>query len=112
MKEFLKITGSAFIGCFLAIWAFGKCKNSVCAETTGKQAEKVAKKVEEKVDELQAKKVAKKVEEKVDELQAKKEEIQKENPTFVDVETEEPQKQAVKTEKLVSTAMEVAQAIY
>jgi hypothetical protein len=96
MKEFLKITGSAFIGCFLAIWAFGKCKNSVCAETTGKQAEKVAKKVEEKVDELQA----------------KKEEIQKENPTFVDVETEEPQKQAVKTEKLVSTAMEVAQAIY
>lgn len=96
MKEFLKITGSAFVGCFLAIWAFGKCKNSVCAETTGKQAEKVAKKVKEKVDELQA----------------KKEEIQKENPTFVDVETEETQKQAVKTEKLVSTAMEVAQAIY
>lgn len=97
MKEFLKITGSAFIGCFLAIWAFGKCKDKTC--TKADNFEKVAEKVAEKVEELQTPK-----EEKQPEQQQ----------TFVEIETktEEPQKQAVKTGKLVSTAMEVAQAIY
>ena len=96
MKDFLKATGSAFVGCFLAIWAFGKCKNSVCAETAGKQAKKVAKKVEE----IQT--------------ETPKEETKTEQPTFVEVEveTEEPQNQAVKREKVVSGATEVAQGIY
>lgn len=98
MKDFLKAVGSAFVGCFLAIWAFGKCKNSVCVETTGKQAKKVAKKVDEKVEELQT----------------KQEETKTEQPAFVEVEieTEEPQNQAVKREKVVSGATEVAQGIY
>ena len=104
MKDFLKATGSAFVGCFLAIWAFGKCKNSVCAETAGKQAKKVDKKVEEKVAQ------------KVDEIQTEtpKEETKTEQPTFVEVEveTEEPKKQAVKREKVVSGATEVARGIY
>ena len=96
MKDFLKATGSAFVGCFLAIWAFGKCKDSVCAETAGKQAKKVAKKVEE----IQT--------------ETPKEETTTEQPTFVEVEveTEEPKKQAVKREKVVSGATEVAQGIY
>ena len=96
MKDFLKATGSAFVGCFLAIWAFGKCKDSVCAETAGKQAKKVAKKVEE----IQT--------------ETPKEETKTEQPTFVEVEveTEEPKKQAVKREKVVSGATEVAQGIY
>lgn len=100
MKDFLKATGSAFVGCFLAIWAFGKCKNSIC--TKADNFEKVAEKVAEKVENMQV------------QTETPKEETTTEQPTFVEVEvkTEEPQKQAVKREKVVSGATEVAQGIY
>jgi hypothetical protein len=96
MKDFLKATGSAFVGCFFAIWAFGKCKNSIC----------------KKDDNFE--RVAKKVAEKVEELQTTKEEKQPEQQAFVEVEVEkeEPKSQAVKRERVVSGATEVAQGIY
>jgi len=96
MKDFLKATGSAFVGCFFAIWAFGKCKNSIC----------------KKDDNFE--RVAKKVAEKVEELQTSKEEKQPEQQAFVEVEVEkeEPKNQAVKRERIVSGATEVAQGIY
>lgn len=98
MKEFLKTTGSAFIGCFLAIWTFRKCKESSCTKTAKKEFKEVAKKVEEKVEEIQT----------------PKEEKEPENPTFVEVEveTEQSENQAVKQKKVVSSATEVAQGIY
>lgn len=97
MKDFLKATGSAFVGCFLAIWAFGKCKDKIC--TKSENFEKVAEKVAEKVEELQTPKEEKKPEQQ---------------QTFVEVETEteQPQNQAAKREKVVSGATEVAQGIY
>ena len=96
MKDFLKAVGSAFVGCYLAIWAFGKCKNSIC----------------KKDDNFE--RVAKKVAEKVEELQTPKEEKQPEQQAFVEVEVEkeEPKSQAVKRERIVSGATEVAQGIY
>ena len=100
MKDFLKATGSAFVGCFLAIWAFGKCKNSIC--TKSENFEKVAEKVAEKVENMQV------------QTEQPKEEI-----TIVEVEneqpkqeTEEPKNQAVKREKVVSGATEVVQGVY
>ena len=100
MKDFLKATGSAFVGCFLAFWAFGKCKNSIC--TKSENFEKVAEKVAEKVENMQV------------QTEQPKEEI-----TIVEVEneqpkqeTEEPKNQAVKREKVVSGATEVVQGVY
>lgn len=100
MKDFLKATGSAFVGCFLAIWAFCKCKDKIC--TKSENFEKVAEKVAEKVENMQV-----------------QTEQPKEETTIVEVEneqpkqeTEEPKKQAVKREKVVSGATEVAQGIY
>ena len=100
MKDFLKATGSAFVGCFLAIWAFGKCKNSIC--TKSENFEKVAEKVAEKVENMQV------------QTEQPKEEI-----TIVEVEneqpkqeTEQPKNQAVKREKVVSGATEVVQGVY
>lgn len=100
MKDFLKAVGSAFVGCFIAIWAFGKCKNSIC--TKSENFEKVAEKVAEKVENMQV-----------------QTEQPKEETTIVEVEneqpkqeTEEPKNQAVKREKVVSGATEVAQGIY
>lgn len=100
MKDFLKATGSAFVGCFLAIWAFGKCKDKIC--TKRENFEKVAEKVAEKVENMQV-----------------QTEQPKEETTIVEVENEQPKqeteeqpKQAVKREKVVSGATEVAQGIY
>ena len=100
MGNFIKAVGSAFVGCFIAIWAFGKCKNSIC--TKSENFEKVAEKVAEKVENMQV-----------------QTEQPKEETTIVEVEneqpkqeTEEPQNQAVKREKVVSGATEVVQGIY
>lgn len=97
MGNFIKATGSAFVGCFFAIWAFGKCKNSICKKDDN--FERVAKKVAEKVEELQT---------------SKEEKQPEQQQTFVEVETEteEPKNQAVKRERIVSGATEVAQGIY
>ena len=100
MKDFLKATGSAFLGCLIAIWAFGKCKDKTCKKSDN--FEKVAEKVAEKVENMQ-----------------EKTEQPKEETTIVEVEneqpkqeTEEPKNQAVKRERVVSGATEMAQGIY
>jgi threonine aldolase len=100
MGNFIKAVGSAFVGCFLAIWAFGKCKNSICKKDDN--FERVAKKVAEKVENMQV-----------------QTEQPKEETTIVEVEneqpkqeTEEPKNQAVKRERVVSGATEMAQGIY
>lgn len=92
MGNFIKSVGSAFVGCFIAIWAFGKCKEKTCKKS--ESFEKVAEKVAEKVDNMQV-----------------QTEQPKEETTIVEVENEQP-KQAVKREKVVSGATEVAQGIY
>lgn len=96
MENFIKSVGSAFVGCFIAIWAFGKCKDKTCNKS--ENFEKVAEKVEN--------------------MQVQTEQP-KEETTIVEVEneqpkqeTEEPKNQAVKREKVVSGATEVAQGIY
>ena len=100
MGNFIKAVGSAFVGCFLAIWAFGKCKDKIC--TKSENFEKVAEKVAEKVENMQV-----------------QTEQPKEETTIVEIENEQPKqeteeqpKQAVKREKVVSGATEVAQGIY
>lgn len=100
MGNFIKAVGSAFVGCFIAIWAFGKCKERLC--TKSENFEKVAEKVAEKVENMQ-----------VQTEQPKEEttivEVEKEQPKQ---ETEQPKNQAVKRERVVSVATEVAEGIY
>lgn len=100
MGNFIKSVGSAFVGCFIAIWAFGKCKDKTCKKS--ENFEKVAEKVAEKVENMQV-----------------QTEQPKEETTIVEVEneqpkqeTEEPKNQAVKRERVVSGVTEVAQGIY
>lgn len=88
MGNFIKAVGSAFVGCFIAIWAFGKCKNKPCKKSDN--FEKVAEKVEE--------------------LQTQSEQAT-EQPTSVEVENEQ-QKQAKKRTRAVASTTEVAQGIY
>lgn len=88
MGNFIKAVGSAFVGCFIAIWAFGKCKNKPFKKSDN--FEKVAEKVEE--------------------LQTQSEQAT-EQPTSVEVESEQ-QQQAKKRTRAVASTTEVAQGIY
>lgn len=102
MGNFIKSVGSAFVGCFIAIWAFGKCKNSIC--TKSENFEKVAEKVAEKVENMQVKTEQPKEESTIVE-------VENEQPKQ-ETETEQPKNQAVKRVKVISGATEVAQGIY
>ena len=93
MGNFIKAVGSAFVGCFIAIWAFGKCKGETCKKSENFE------------------KVAEKVAEKVEDLRTQSEQETEQQPTFVEVENEQ-QKNAKKITRAVASTTEVAQGIY